>query len=113
MAADFVDHDPAGPIQGPGLEGVRQLFAGRWLAFPDVATTVEDQVSEGNKVVSRLTIAGTHQGELMGIPATGKSFSIEAIAIFRIEDGKIVERWAETDNIGTMQQLGVIPEPGE
>ncbi len=103
IATDFVDHDPAGPNQEPGLEGVKQLFAGRWLAFPDVAATVEDQISEGDKVVSRVTVAGTQQGEFMGIPATGKSFSIEAIATFRIEDGKIVERWAETDNIGMMQ----------
>ncbi len=113
MAEDFVDHNPAGPNQGPGLEGVKQLFAGRRLALPDAAATVEDQVSEGDKVVSRLTITGTHQGEFMGIPATGKSFSIGAVAIFRIEGGKIVERWGETDNIGMMQQLGVIPAPGE
>jgi steroid delta-isomerase-like uncharacterized protein len=112
MAEDFVDHNPAGPNQGPGLEGTKQLFVGRRLAFPDAAVTVEDQVSEGDKVVSRLAITGTHQGEFMGIPATGKSFSIGAIAIFRIEDGKIAERWGETDNIGMMQQLGVIPAPG-
>ena len=113
LATDFVDHDPAGPNQGPGREGLKQLFAARWLAFPDVGATVEDQVSEGDKVVSRVTITGTNQGEFMGIPATGKSFSIEAIAIFRLEDGKIVERWAVTDNMGMMQQLGVIPKPGE
>ena len=112
MAEDFVDHNPAGPNQGPGREGTKQLFAGRRLAFPDAAVAVEDQISEGDKVVSRLTITGTHQGEFMGIPATGKSFSIGAVAIFRIEGGKIVERWGQTDNIGMMQQLGVIPAPG-
>jgi len=111
LAKDFVDHNPAGPNQGPGLEGTKQLFAVRRLAFPDAVATVEDQISEGDKVVSRLTITGTHQGEFMGIPATGKSFSMGAIALFRIEDGKIVERWGESDNIGMMQQLGLAPSP--
>ena len=113
IAEDYVDHNPPSPNIAPGPEGVKQLFAGRRSAFPDAAVTVEDQVSEGDKVVSRLTITGTHQGEFMGIPATGKSFSMGAVAIFRIEGGKIVERWGESDNIGMMQQLGVVPSPGE
>jgi steroid delta-isomerase-like uncharacterized protein len=113
IAGDFVDHNPQGPNIAPGREGVKQVFSGRRSAFPDAAVTVDDQVAEGDKVVSRLTITGTNQGEFMGIPATGKSFSMGAVAIFRIEDGKIVERWGETDFMGMMQQLGVVPGPGE
>jgi steroid delta-isomerase-like uncharacterized protein len=113
IAEDMVDHNPPGPNIAPGPEGLKQVFAARWTAFPDLRVTVEDQVAEGDKVVTRSTISGTHKGEFMGIPASGKSFSIGAVAIFRIEDGKIVERWGETDIIGMMQQLGVVPSPGE
>ena len=113
IAEDFVDHNPEGPDQGPGPEGVKQLFIARRSTFPDLTVKVDDQVAEGDKVVNRLTITGTHQGEFMGIPAPGKSFSMGAVAIFRIEDGKIAERWGETDMIGMMQQLGVVPPPGQ
>ena len=109
IAEDFIDHNPSGPDQGPGPEGLKQVFAARWTAFPDLRVTVEDQVAEGDKVVSRTTITGTHRGDFMGIPATGKSISMGAIAIIRIEDGMIVERWGETDVLGMMQQLGVMP----
>ena len=112
FARDFVDHNPQGPNIPPGPEGVKQLFAGRRAAFPDMIVTVEDQVAEGDIVVNRLTVTGTHQGEFMGIPATGKSISMGAIGIFRIEDGKIAERWGQSDLIGMMQQLGVVPPPG-
>ena len=113
VAKDCVDHNPPGPDIASGREGLIQVFAMFRSAFPDMTATINDQVAEGDKVVTRLTITGTHQGEFMGIPATGKSFSIEAIDIFRIEDGQIVERWGEADNMGMMQQLGVVPMPGE
>jgi steroid delta-isomerase-like uncharacterized protein len=113
IGEDIVDHNPQDPNIPPGPEGVKQLFAGRRMAFPDMRVTVEDLVAEGDKVVFRSTITGTHKGEFMGIPPTGKSFSFGNIAIFRIEDGKIVERWGEADVMGMMQQLGVIPAPGE
>ena len=113
VAEDCVDHNPPGPDIASGREGLIQVFAMFRSAFPDMTATINDQVAEGDKVVTRLTITGTHQGEFMGIPATGKSFSIEAIDIFRIEDGQIVERWGEADNMGMMQQLGVVPMPGE
>jgi len=113
IGEDIIDHDPQDPNTSPGPEGVKQLFAGRRLAFPDLRVRVEDLVAEGDKVVHRSTITGTHNGEFMGIPATGKSISNGAIAIFRIEDSKIVERWGEMDAMGMMQQLGVVPSPGE
>lgn len=113
IAEDIVDRDPQAPNIPPGPKGVKQLFADRRLAFPDLSVTVEDLVAEGDKVVHRSTVTGTHKGEFMGIPPTGKPISFGSIAIFRIEDGKIVERWGEADVMGMMQQLGVIPTPGE
>jgi len=112
VADNFVDHNPPGPDIAPGREGFKQVFAGFLSAFPDMAITIDDQVAEGDKVVARITASGTHQGDYMGMPATGKSFSIGAVDIFRFEGGKIVERWGHGDNIGMMQQLGVMPPPG-
>lgn len=73
--------------------------------------TIEDQIAEGDKVVSRLTIRGTHKGEFMGIPPSGRQFTVELIDIHRISGGKVVERWGIFDQLGMMQQLGVIPAP--
>jgi steroid delta-isomerase-like uncharacterized protein len=80
-------------------------------AFPDFAVTVEDAVAEGDKVALRVTIRGTHQGALMGTPPTGKPIAISGMSLWRIADGKIVERWESADMLGLMQQLGVIPSP--
>ena len=112
VAENFVDHNPPGPGIAPGREGFKQVFAGFLSAFPDMAITIDDQVAEGDKVVTRITASGTHQGDYMGMPATGKSFSIGAVDIFRFEGGKIVERWGQGDTMGMMQQLGVMPPPG-
>jgi predicted ester cyclase len=71
---------------------------------------VEDQVTEGDKVVNRMTITGTHQGEFMGVPATGKSFSLLTVAIFRVRDGSITHRWGQADVMGMMQLLGAAPQ---
>jgi predicted ester cyclase len=78
-------------------------------AFSDISITVEDQIAEGDKVVSRWTIRGTHKGEYMGIAPTGKQVTITGISIYRIEKGKIVEDWANSDMLGMLQQLGAIP----
>jgi predicted ester cyclase len=82
-------------------------------AFPDLHGTIEDQIAEGDKVVMRMTYRGTHQGELMGIPATGKPVTMTFISINRIAEGKIAEGWVNFDALGMMQQLGVIPVPGQ
>ena len=81
-------------------------------AFADHRLNVEDVVAAEDKVAVRVTFRGTHVGELMGIPATGREVAITAIDIFRIEWGKTVELWSETDLLGLMRQLGVIAEPG-
>jgi predicted ester cyclase len=82
-------------------------------AFPDTKMTIEDQLAEGDKVTTRWTATGTHTGELMGIPATGKAVTVTGFDITRYSGGKSVEHWGQFDQMGMMQQLGVIPTPGE
>lgn len=107
---DFVDH--SGNSNPPNREGARQLFAMMSAAFPDLDVKIQQQIGEGDKVVTMKSFHGTHQGEFMGIPATGKKIAFNAIEILRLEDGKIVEHWAVGDNLGMMQQLGVLPVMG-
>jgi steroid delta-isomerase-like uncharacterized protein len=111
--SDFVQHDPAEPEEMRGPEGVRQFVQTNRSAFPDFRITVEDQVAEGDKVVNRFRISGTHQGELEGIAPTGNQVDITGISIDRIEGDKYVETWVNYDALGMMQQIGAIPEPGQ
>ena len=107
------DHDNTGPGTPPGLpsgpEGARQLVMMYRNAYPDTHFTIDEQIAEGDKVVSRWTAHGTHQGELAGIPPTGKSVTVTGIAIDRIVNGKIVHSWGIFDQFGMLQQLGAIP----
>jgi len=109
------DHVNSGPGTLPGLpngpEGSKQLVTVYRNAFPDVHFTIDDQIAEGDKVVTRWTAHGTHQGELVGIPATGKSSTVTGISVDRLVNGKIAESWGIFDQFGMMQQLGVIPMP--
>lgn len=82
-------------------------------AFPDLYGTIEDLIAEGDKVVTRITYRGTHQGEFMGIPPTGRPVTMTFTGINRIAGGKIAEGWVNFDALGMMQQLGVIPTPGQ
>ncbi|MEJ2706235.1 MAG: ester cyclase [Anaerolineales bacterium] len=93
----------------PGLEVVKHWLTMFAAAFPDGHYTVEDVVAEGDRVVARTTFNGTHKAEMQGIPATGKAVSVPSITIFRLDNGKIAEGWLINDNLGMMQQLGVIP----
>ncbi len=97
----------------PDREGYKQVVSMYRTALPDLRFAIEDMVAEGDKVVVRLTIRGTHKGEYMGISPTGKQVAMTAIAIRRIEGGRIVEEWVETDRLGLMQQMGVVPSPGQ
>ena len=108
--SDITDHDPA-PGQGPGLEGVKQYFSSLHAAFPDVQMDVEDMVAEGEKVVARVSVSGTHQGEFLGIEPTGNRVTIKGIDILRITDGKVVEHWGNFDDLGMLQQLGALEPP--
>lgn len=94
-------------------EGVTQFFTMARHAFPDVHNTIEIMLAENDRVVWHSTITGTHTGgPFQGIPATGKPFRITATNFLRMVDGKFVENWGEQDNLGLLQQLGVIPKPG-
>ena len=112
IAPDFVNHTPA-PGQPPGREGVKQAVAMLRAAFPDLQVTIEDLIGEGDTVVSRDTIRATHRGVFAGIPPTGRSVTVGRIAIFRLADGRLVEHWNQVDMLGLLQQLGVIPAPGQ
>lgn len=112
IAPNCVDH--AAPAGFPkGLEGAKQLLGMYLSAFPDVAVTIEDLVAEGDRVVARYTARGTHQGSFMGIAATGKRVTFTGIDIVRVSGDKIVEHWESFDQLGLMQQLGVVRMPGQ
>jgi len=111
VASDFVEHDPSLTEEVRGPAGVKELIGGYRAAFPDIRITIEDQIADGDYVVSRWSGTGTHQGELMGMPATGKQATVTGITIDRIVDGRIVESWDNWDTLGMMQQLGAIPAP--
>lgn len=107
---DYVGHDPADPEDTRGIEGMRERVAQYRGAFSDMTVTTEDCFAEGDRVATRWTFRGTHDGELTGIPPTGKHVEIEGLTIDRFEGGKIVETWDNWDALGMMQQLGAIPE---
>jgi len=113
LAPDFVEREQLPPGVPDGREGVKALTSMLRSAFPDFKATIEDMVAEGDKVVVRMIWSGTHKGEFMGIPASGKSVSIGVIDIIRVNKGKLVEHWGQMDSMGMMQQLGVMPAPVE
>ena len=100
-----------GVVENPpgGLEGVKELVNMLRSAFPDLNATIEDQIAEDDKVVSRMTMRGTQRGEFMGIPPSGKQFEISGISVWLLHDGQLVQEWVSWDSLGMMQQLGVIP----
>jgi steroid delta-isomerase-like uncharacterized protein len=108
-AADYVMHDPSLPEPVSGTDGVREFIASISAGFPDAHYTVEDLVAEGDRVVQRVTVRGTHQGEFLGVPATGTEVEVWLVVISRVAGGKIAEEWQLVDSLGLMQQLGVIP----
>jgi steroid delta-isomerase-like uncharacterized protein len=112
LAPNFVEHEELPPEIPPGREAPKMMFTMLRSAFPDFKATIDDIVAEGDKVVIRQTWTGTHKGEFMGIPPTGKSISINVIDIIRIAEGQFVEHWGVMDQMAMMQQLGVIPTPG-
>jgi steroid delta-isomerase-like uncharacterized protein len=102
-------HEPDQEVRG--YEEARQFVSMYKTAFPDLNVTVEDAIVQGDKVVTRYTVRGTHQGEIEEFgPPTGRQVELEGITIHRIEDGKIVEEWERYDNLGILQQLGLVPE---
>jgi predicted ester cyclase len=112
FAPNFVRYD-AGPDQVSRVEDLKHFFAMLHSGFPGFQSTIEDLLSEGDKVALRFTFRGIHQGEFMGIAPTGKEVTMSGIEILRIADGKLVEMWNQEDVLGMMRQLGAIPEPDQ
>lgn len=111
IAADAIDHDPQRPFPNEQGAAAAKKTAGMYLAaFPDTEYTVEQQVDEGDLVVTRWTARGKQEGDLMGIPGTGKEVEVTGITIDRFSDGKIVESWTNWDTFGLLQQLGAVPQ---
>jgi steroid delta-isomerase-like uncharacterized protein len=110
IAADYVYHNPAVP-EVKDFATLKQFNAITSAAFPDLHFTIEDLIAEGDKIVYRYSATGTHKGALNGIEATGKTVTITGMVISRVVNGKVQEDWEQTDMLGLMQQLGVIPKP--
>lgn len=109
VASDFVVHTSQGDVRG--REGAAQFFATLHQAFPDIHFTVEDQVADGDRVVTRWSATGTHRGAFQGIPPTNKTVKLAGTDIDRFAGGKVIECWTTTDDLGLLQQLGAIPAP--
>jgi steroid delta-isomerase-like uncharacterized protein len=108
-AEDVVDHE-APPEMPQGIEGVRAFVQMFRQGFPDLRASVEDMLEDGDRIAARVKFTGTHDGEFMGVPPSGAHIEIETIDIVRVVDGKAVEHWGVTDNLGLMQQIGAIPQ---
>ena len=108
FAPDYVYHGPAG-MEARGPDGFKQLMTTMKAAFPDFTMTVHDVMAEGDMVAARATYSGTHTGDFMGIPPTGKRFSMPAQVMVRFENGREVEAWGIGDMLGMLQQLGIVP----
>lgn len=108
VALDYVNHNPA-PDEPPGRDGLRAFITVLRTAFPDIHFSVDEQLAEGDRVVTRWTATGTQQGPFAGVPATGNPINVTAINIHRVADGQIQEGWLNWDALGMMQQLGAIP----
>jgi steroid delta-isomerase-like uncharacterized protein len=113
VTPDFVGRDPASPEPMRGPEGLKRQAEGYRTAFPDLRLTIEDEIAERDRVVTRWSARGTHEAELFGIPATGKQTTVSGITISRIIDGRIAESWISWDTFGLLQQLGAIPAMAE
>jgi steroid delta-isomerase-like uncharacterized protein len=108
VGANYVNHN-AVPGEAPGREGLKTFVAYLLTAIPDIHFTIEDQIIAQDKVVTRFSVTGAQQGEFAGIPPTGKFVQVTGINIHRVGDGQIQEAWLNWDELGMMQQLGVIP----
>jgi steroid delta-isomerase-like uncharacterized protein len=105
---EFSLHTPL-PTPGPGIPAMNNVITTCRAAFHGLHVTIDDIMADGEKVTARFTARGTHNGEFMGLPPTGKAITMTGIEIFRIKDGKIAELWGEVNLMGLMQQLGILP----
>ena len=114
FTADYIDHDSDDPDGRPsGIEGAKAEVGAFLSAFPDIKVNIDDLVAEGDKAIVRGSFSGTQRGDFFGIPATGKSVNVWVWQTYRLVDGKIAEGWLHVDRLALLQQLGVIPAPGQ
>lgn len=109
IASNYVNHSPGTPNPAPGPDGLKPIVAALRDGIPDVKFAIQDMVVTPDKVAVRVVMSGTQTGNLFGIPATGRRVTVNQLQIERIENGKIVEHWRQTDDLGMMRQLGLIP----
>jgi steroid delta-isomerase-like uncharacterized protein len=107
---DMVEQVPL-PGQGPGLQGLKDVLRGMRAAFPDMHWTIQEQIAEGDKVLSRFEWTGTHRGTFLGVPATNRPATVWGMVIDRLEGGRIRDTRIIMDTLGLMMQLGVVPPP--
>jgi len=113
LSPDYINHNLAAPDLPTGPEGVKAVVSMFRSAMPDLKVVVEDMIADGDKVATRYALEGTHEGQLFGVPPTGKRLSIKSITVERVADSKIREHWRVTDELGMMRQLNVFGAPGE
>ena len=113
LAEDLIEHEEGPPGSPPGREGFKEFVRRIKTAFPDLECQIEDMTADGDKVWARARLTGTHQGEFMGVAATGTRVEFEVIDIGRFENGKGVEHWGVSDAMTLMMQIGAIPSAGE
>jgi predicted ester cyclase len=107
IAPEYIDHNPIGPGGEPGIEGFKQTVRALRFAFPDLRISVEQMTVNGDQVVTRTTMRGTHKNSFMGVDPTGKPVTVSGFDIFRIADGVVAERWGTLDGLTLMQQIDV------
>ena len=110
---DYVLYSPSGNPNPMSREEAVETVKVLWKGFPDISFNIEELIAVGDKIIVRYVVRGTHEGEFMGIPATGNKIEVSGIIISRIEDGKFVEEWDEMDSMGMMMQLGMELKPKE
>lgn len=111
MTDDFVEHEQMGPDAGSGREAAMGMMTMIRGAFPDLQVTIDALIAEGDVIAARTTWRGTHEGDFMGVPASGKRVEFEAIDFVRFEDGRAAEHWGQTDAMGLMTQIGAMEPP--
>ena len=110
VSPDYVNHDM--PAPAPGAEGFKQIVGQFRAAFPDLRITIDEQCAEADLVANRGHFTGTHKGEFMGIPETGKPVEVKYMDFWRVRDGGLAENWVQIDMTSLMQQIGALPEQG-
>jgi steroid delta-isomerase-like uncharacterized protein len=112
IADTYIGHDPSFPTGEIGGRGaLKGVLAGIRAGMPDAHVQLHDVMGEGDRTVVRMTVTGTHTGDLFGLPATGRQLSVESFLLSRLHGGRIVEEWALRDTFGLLQQAGAVPEP--